>query len=120
MSKKKRPPAYRVQLFQSRVPVQSAQGAHRTHALEVGLRRAGTPVSGSCGKLLGFVLDNLCPDVDGSWLYRGSVRLAADAVGVHHKQARRCVLRYIRNGLFEPVGVAEPRKPRTYRVRLDA
>ncbi len=75
--------------------------------------------SAPCGRLLAFILDNLSRAPNGDWLYRGSVRLAADATGIQHRQARRCVARYIRNGLFQPLGAYQPGKSRVYRVFLN-
>ncbi len=120
MPRVKLPADKRLARFRQSVPVRSAPKESRAPVLERGLRRLGTPVDGSCGRLLTFILDNLSPAPDGGWLFLVSMRLAEEATGVLHRQAGRCVARYIRNGVLQPVGAYQPGKPRVYRVHLDA
>ena len=120
MPRVKLPADKRLAQFRQKVPVRSAPKESHARVLERGLRRIETPVDGSCGRLLAFILDHLSLARDGGWLFLVSMRLAEEAAGVQHRQARRCVLRYIRNGVLQPVGAYQPGKPRVYRVHLDA
>lgn len=91
-------------------------------AREMGLRAKPRPAEGSCGRLLDVILAHLTRRDDETWEFHGAVRTAADVAGVAHRQAVRCIRRFVENGLLTPVEEQQGRspvgRPKVYRVNL--
>lgn len=89
----------------------------KTLVMLQGLARQGT-FHTSCGRLLQFVLEHATKGADGNWYYLGPVNLAADAANVEHKQALRCMKRFVENGVLEKIDREGGGKVKPYRILI--
>lgn len=108
----------RIQKFEKRAIPRKVPDSTIAPAKQQGLARAPLPDTSPCSRLLDFILANATKGQDGHWYFLGALRLAADMAQVHHTQARRCIRRFIANGLLEEYGKVRPCTPKQYRVHL--